>query len=225
MCIIVAKPKGVKLPKKETLKTCFENNSDGAGIMFVKNDQVRILKGFMTFDDFIKGLNKVKKICKSDLTDKSIVMHFRIGTKGANNKCNTHPFPITNNVKDMKKTIVTNSLGIAHNGIISSYYYDNELSDTQAFIKDFLAPIKEHYKDFYKDKEFKRIILKQASGSNKFAILDTKEHITLLGEFINDKGVLYSNEYYKNIKTFNYGSIWNYSYNEHKVYNTLKGVC
>lgn len=206
MCIIVAKPKGVKLPKKEILSTCFENNPDGAGIMFTKNDQVRILKGFMTFDDFIRGLNKVKKICKSDLTDKSIVMHFRIGTHGKNDKATTHPFPITSNYDDLRKTDVTNSLGLAHNGVISSYCYSDILSDTQAFVKDFMTPLKNLDRDFYKHDDIKKIILK-IGGYSKFAILDNKDHISILGDFIKDEktGIYYSNGTYQ---TSRYK--WNY---------------
>ena len=220
MCIIIAKPKGVKLPSKEILKTCFINNPDGAGVMFTLNEQVHIHKGFMTYDALIKGLNKIKHTCKSDLTDKSIVIHFRIGTHGKNDRATCHPFPITSNYDDLRKTKVTNGLGIAHNGVISGYYYDEILSDTQAFVKDFLAPIKRVYKDFYKDADFKKIILKHAGTYNKFAILNKDDQLYILGDFQkDDAGVYYSNGTYKTSRVY-YSSLWDtdgvYSYN----YNT-----
>ena len=61
MCIIVSKEKGVKLPTKKILENCFNRNSDGAGFMYVKNNQVMIDKGYMTFEDFYKRLKELKK--------------------------------------------------------------------------------------------------------------------------------------------------------------------
>jgi predicted glutamine amidotransferase len=161
----------------------------------------------MTYDELLKGLNKIKKQCKSDLTDKSIVIHFRIGTHGANDQATTHPFPITSNYDDLRKTKVTSGLGLAHNGIISTYYYDKILSDTQAFVKDFLAPIKRVYKDFYKDTEYKKMILR-VGGHSKFAILNNDDQLYILGEFEKQDGVYYSNGTYKDI--YRYASLWDY---------------
>ena len=104
MCIIVAKEKGKQLPSKKILETCFDNNHDGAGLMYVKNNQVVIDKGYMTFKDFYKRVKELKKEFNSDLTDKAIVFHFRIGTSGENDKKTTHPFPISNNSEDLRKT-------------------------------------------------------------------------------------------------------------------------
>jgi hypothetical protein len=60
MCIIVYKPKGKKLPKYETLKTCFENNNNGAGFMYVENGIVIIKKGYMCINDLVTALNKIQ---------------------------------------------------------------------------------------------------------------------------------------------------------------------
>ena len=80
MCIIVAKEKGQKLPSKDILKTCFERNNDGAGLMYVQDNKVVIDKGYMTFKSFYKRIKKLQKRFNSDLTDKALVFHFRIGT-------------------------------------------------------------------------------------------------------------------------------------------------
>ena len=52
MCIIVAKEKGVAMPEMNILKTCFENNPDGAGVMWNENNKVEIRKGFMRWSEF-----------------------------------------------------------------------------------------------------------------------------------------------------------------------------
>lgn len=227
MCIIVAKEKGQKLPSKDILKTCFERNNDGAGLMYVQDNKVVIDKGYMTFKSFYKRIKKLQKRFNSDLTDKALVFHFRIGTSGENDKATTHPFPISSNSEDLKKTYFKTDLGIVHNGIISGYVYGN-LSDTQNFVKDFLEPLKELNKNFYKNGKILNIIDKELGG--KLAILDTKETITYIGSFETENGVKYSNSTYKTsgytyssdtFTTYNYPSYSGYDYyNDYNDYNT-----
>ena len=42
MCIIAAKPIGVKMPNEETIRTMWNNNNDGAGFMCAANGRVHI---------------------------------------------------------------------------------------------------------------------------------------------------------------------------------------
>ena len=44
MCVIVAKEKGIVMPDKNILKTCFNHNPDGAGIMWNQGNAVHIRK-------------------------------------------------------------------------------------------------------------------------------------------------------------------------------------
>lgn len=210
MCIIVAKNKGVALPTKKTLEQCFERNKDGAGIMYVKNNKVIIEKGLMTFQDFYKKLKSIKKEFGGDLTNKAIVMHFRIGTHGENDKATTHPFPISSNFDDLRATYFETDLGMAHNGIMSAYNYDRTLSDTQSFIKDYVSVFKELNKKFYLNNKVMEIISNEANiSSNKLCFLDNKENIYWYGNKVIDNGVIYSNETYK---PYTYKSYRSYSY-------------
>ena len=61
MCIICAKPAGVKFPKNEYIENMWDGNDDGAGIMWVSNNKVHIKKGFMKLKDFKRFLGKLKK--------------------------------------------------------------------------------------------------------------------------------------------------------------------
>lgn len=194
MCIIVAKEKGIEIPSKETLETCFNHNPDGAGLMYVKDGKVVIDKGYMNFKDFYKRLKKLDK--KLHFKDSALVMHFRIGTHGKNDKQTTHPFPISNNDSDLKQTYFTTDLGMVHNGIIPKYDYEENLSDTQLFIRDLVSILKGLNKNFYRDKNTLDM-LKRVTNS-KLCFLDTRNDLIYVGDFVKDEnGVKYSNTTYK----------------------------
>ena len=224
MCIIVAKEKKVKAPSIETLKTCFYNNPDGAGFMYVgNNEKVVIDKGYMTFKSFKKHYEKLLKKYHN-FENKSLVIHFRIGTSGSNNQGNTHPFPSTSNIQDLKKTYFLTELGIAHNGIIHDYTISrnnaNDISDTQNFVSSFIAPLQEHYKEFYTNEGLMDGIEKLISS--KLCMLDTKDDLHYIGDFQEDSnGVKYSNGTYKNswYSSYNYNNGYNYGYDTFKDYD------
>lgn len=189
MCIIVYKPTDVAFPSKNTLKVCFENNPDGSGFMYADNGRVVIRKGFMTFKKFWKELNNVRNKVGDD---KAYVMHFRIGTQGANSKELTHPYPLSGNMDDLKKTKFVTNIGIAHNGIISlTSDKAEDYNDTMKFITDYMSLLITSIK-FYKHQNIIDIINK-LSGS-KFAILDYTGHCEMTGKgWVTENGVYYSN--------------------------------
>lgn len=198
MCIIVAKNKLTKLPKETYLQNCFDNNPDGAGFMYTKNGRVIIDKGYMTFRSFIK---RYHKLCKrfNNFENKALVMHFRIGTAGANSPQNTHPYPVTDNKKLLHKTYVKTGLGVVHNGIISQYNPEKhikDVNDTQNFIMKYLYPLYSNYRTFYKN-EFIMDGISDITNS-RLVFLDTNDTLSFVGEFEKDEnGVLYSNSTYK----------------------------
>ncbi len=203
MCVIVVKKMGVELPSKKTLKDCFETNPDGAGLMYVnENKKIVIEKGFMTFEAFYKKLTELNK--KYNLKKKALVMHFRITTQGGTSPGNCHPFPITDDEKKLKATYLEcNDVAFAHNGIISLYSMrdDKGMSDTMLLSKELLYPLFNYDKKFYK-REYNKSLIEEIIGTDKIAFLDNKENITLIGEFKEDEGVLYSNLNHK--KNYNY---------------------
>jgi len=195
MCIIIAKNKNGRLPNEEELKNSFEYNSDGAGFMYVDNGKVVIDKGYMTYDSFIKHYHKLLQKY-NNFNNKSLVIHCRIGTSGKNTKGNTHPYPITNKQRLLKsKKVYTDEIGIVHNGIIRGYGTINGLNDTQEYISKYLYPLYKNYEDFYKNEGIRENIA--ISTGSKFAILENTEKIYLIGEFIEDNGLYFSNETYK----------------------------
>ena len=59
MCIIAAKPAGVKMPDHETLENMWYGNPDGAGLMYAKDGKVIIRKGFMKYVDLLAALEEI----------------------------------------------------------------------------------------------------------------------------------------------------------------------
>jgi hypothetical protein len=76
MCIIVWQPRGIAL-SEETIKTCWQNNSDGAGIMYVHKGAVKIVKELKRVEQFLRLHRRAVEETESDL-----ILHFRIATSG-----------------------------------------------------------------------------------------------------------------------------------------------
>ena len=217
MCVIIVKGKNQDLPKKKSLKNCFNRNSDGAGFMYVGNDnKVVIDKGYMSFESFYK---RYKKLCKkfNNFKGKNLVMHMRISTAGGVKKENTHPFPLTNDFNAMKYLKSKCDVGIMHNGIISAtnptrVQESNGVNDTMIFIQKYLFPIYKDWKKCFENKSFLSGIINITNS--KFAILDKNDKLYMVGDFKKYEGNYYSNDSYEG---YNY-SFGNYSYNYYEDY-------
>lgn len=187
MCIVIIKRKNVDTPTKDVINTCFENNSDGAGIMYLTNDGVKISKGFMSLVKLNKYLDK-KNFTKKD----TVIYHFRLATHGLTAKGQTHPFPISEIDRDLMSTEITTDLGMAHNGVLSAMQSDKILSDTMMYTKHILFPIK----DMIFTKKMKGLLDKSSVGS-RLVFLNKKGRILTIGNWVQDKGLMYSNNGYQ----------------------------
>ena len=187
MCIIAIKPKNIEMFDKDVIETMFMNNPDGAGYMYYDSTSKKVVikKGFMTCKALLKDLNS------KDLKDTNVILHFRIGTSGYNDKMNCHPYPIYNKNALNCET----DLAMAHNGILQGYIppKTSDINDTQVFIKNVLSNLK---KGFTSDAD-KLMLIEELIGTNKLAFLDSKNKVTLIGNFIKDGNYIYSNNSYK----------------------------
>lgn len=205
MCILILKKAGYKLPKRNILKNCYDNNDDGCGYAFSDKKQIHIKKGFFDFNDFYNSITKDFK--KYNLKESNVLLHFRISTSGGINENKTHPFILTNKSKVInryKKEIITTDPVVGHNGIFSDYVFKNNLSDTQNFIINFLYPI---YNSNLKD-NIKNYLIKNEISTSKLIILESDGSVKTYGNFNIENGVLYSNTSYKQKYYYT-----NYSYN------------
>ncbi len=190
MCIIVAKPAGIQCPDLETLETCFNSNPDGAGLMFPDGDQVRIIKGFMAFDEFSSTLKAL-----GDVTNTGLVMHFRITTHGGTRPECCHPFPLTDDDTALRALDICAPVGVAHNGVIAGMDTDAKTSDTMAYIRDVLAPLQRMAGDLLASDDAMTVV--ESTIGSKLAFLEPDGAITTVGDFIEENGVFYSNSSFK----------------------------
>lgn len=195
MCIIVAKPIGIEIPSKSLLQNCFIANRHGAGFMFNHNKKVYIYKGFMKFEAFYRVLQKT--IDKYDLKNKGVVIHFRISTGGKIDEGNCHPYPISNDEEMLrKKKVITKDVAMAHNGTIRLFSGKHDfLNDTQLFIKNIVNTFYQVNHNFYLDKEVMETL--QGIADSKLCFLDKMGELYMLGDFVEENGIYFSNLSYK----------------------------
>ena len=187
MCIICVSPKRVRQPNVTTIRRMFQNNPDGAGYMVARDGKVIISKGFMDVDEYIEAIRAEHFTAKDP-----VVYHFRISTQAGVNPEMTHPFPLSNRIEHMKVLDVECSCGVAHNGIIrlTTDPTNKEYSDTALFIADYLSEIIRCSEDL-KDEGVLKLVHRLAGS--KLAIMDGDGYIATVGEYINQKGLLFSN--------------------------------
>lgn len=186
MCVAIWKPAHVKI-KKETLKICYDNNSDGCGFAYINTDdlgkrEIKIKKT-MNFDVFYKWYERALKLNP----DSPFIIHFRIATHGTVDAYNCHPFKINND------------LVFAHNGIISkaSKCPNKKKSDTQMFNTEILRNI--HPLDLMWNDAIKALVEAYIGGTNKLILMDIDGDVNIFNEDVGNwhEGAWYSNMSYK----------------------------
>ena len=187
MCVICASPAGVRQPTLSEICDMFDRNPDGAGYMVARDGRVEIHKGFMDLGEFLDAIE-----AEHFTAEDPVVYHFRISTQAGVNPEMTHPFPLSNQIEHMKALDVECSCGVAHNGIIrlTTDPTNREYSDTALFIANYLSLIIRDPGDLRDERVLK--LIHRLAGS-KLAIMDADGYIATVGEYINLKGLLFSN--------------------------------
>lgn len=204
MCIIAIKPVGIKLPSDKTIENMWYNNPDGAGFMFSKNGQVEVRKGFMKLKSLKKAVEQLKK--EINVVTTPVIFHFRIGTSGGNTPENTHPFPVSEHLPLLQKIQCRAPLAVAHNGVIDITPREKDISDTMEYVISQLAPLYQLKKDFYRLEAGKKLIYNAIQS--KMAFLDGAGQVETVGQFEEDKGILYSNFSYCSYINYKTWDLW-----------------
>lgn len=190
MCIICVSKSGVRQPGEAAIRAMFLRNPHGAGYMVARGGRVQIHKGFMDLDDYLRAI-RTEHFTASD----SVVYHFRISTQAGVNPEMTHPFPLSNQPARLRKLDLRCRVGVAHNGIIrlTSDPDNDQYSDTAIFITQYLSRLIRSRADL-RD----RLLLDEIFqiARSKFAIMDGSGYVATVGEFVNDRGLLFSNYTY-----------------------------
>ena len=178
MCIIAYVPKGVKMDK-EYFTNCWENNPDGAGMMYAINGKLRIKKPYFSPVSFWRDFCNIARVA-----DGGVALHFRITTSGLNNKENTHPHKISP------------KHGLMHNGVLSEYHAKSKKqSDTVLFCNQLsILPMETFDCEIFHD----LLAAYAVENASSFLLMNNYSTVLLLGVgWETEDGVSYSNTTYK----------------------------
>lgn len=199
--MIIVKPAGTVITRR-TLKTGFQANPDGAGMMYTHDNVLEVVKGFFHFRGFYKTFRSIERAFPKT----NIIVHFRITTSGLKNTPNCHPF------------VVDDTLAFAHNGIFLGLGTLLE-SDTMIFNKTVLQLLPKGFLDIPRIKEALDLYIQR--GFCKLAFLDKDNNYTIInpsaGEWNN--GVWFSNTSYEDRAVFGFTK---YDYNGYDYSNTYR---
>lgn len=186
MCLIIANPKGNPVPLEYVLNA-YSTNSDGFGVMYAKNDLLRIKRGLFTINhivDIFAELNEARK---------PYVAHFRYATHGTTNGANCHPFPITGKL---------GGVAMVHNGTLAgTEWRRKDKSDTAILadrIEGHLGKQDFGARDlFHKEVPELRSRYTKAIGTDKLVFMNGKSDINIYNahQGLWLEGVWYSNGY------------------------------
>ena len=182
MCVCIFKKAGKQLPSEQILSDCWLANPDGAGFCYPENGKIRIKKGFMTFEEFLSALEKVKNI-----KEKPFLIHFRIATHGGISPQNCHPFPVSENENELKAIDFCCKNAFVHNGILPFRPRKESLSDSQ----EFSMLLARACKPFEGDSVSR--LLHPLLTSNRVAFMDSAGTVNLCGQWEKYKGYHFSN--------------------------------
>lgn len=170
------------------MKEGFRNNPDGAGFMyFDKNGDVCSYRS-MHFDAFI---DEYESAWAEHGSHSPFAIHFRFATHGTKDLNNVHPFYMNKNVCVM------------HNGIIDCLIEDKKMSDTAAFVRDYLGNLPRNFQD----NEFLFDMVEQYCSGSKLIMLTNDPEAKYFGYIFNERlghwgeEVWYSNSTYSCVKT------------------------
>lgn len=198
MCLITAIPKGkVKYSKdlEGFIKEGMSSNTDGSGFMYKRDGEnvVNIDKGYRSPESILKAIRDLDLQIKDEL-----VIHHRIGTSGAKNEINMHPFVVSDNALVLQTIKGAVNLPVmAHNGVFSEYSdYQSPYSDTYHFVNQFMS-IPEITSLVKRDTKTYQKIFGRLMSYNKLAFLFPDRDMILIGNFTEDDGNYHSNGGYK----------------------------
>ena len=185
MCIILTCEPYVR-PDHDLIETCFNNNPDGAGIMWCEDGVVRTEKGFSTVRSLEESISYVPKSSR-------LVIHMRIATSGGIDVGTCHPFPISDDLDTLHAPYMECDAALVHNGIISGVPTDAKLgiSDTVYFVQHYVNTL--YHEEGLTKGALRRI--KSAAPGNRFAIMtkDGTVHRIGIGWETVTKGIQASN--------------------------------
>ena len=179
MCIAILKTKDGNITDEQLLN-CFDNNPDGAGLAYTKDNKIFIVKGIFDAKQFVEEYHKA--VAEAD---GAMLVHCRIGTSGFKDYTNCHPH------------IVSDECVMIHNGILSiDVPKGSKVSDTVLYVEQYLKPLP---KDFMLNDGIMSLITDHIGAGNKFVFLNNHGDFSIANEKAGHwkNGVWFSNYSYE----------------------------
>jgi hypothetical protein len=182
MCLAIYQPSGVAIPESHLVEG-FKNNPHGAGFMyFDETGKVQTYKS-MHYDAFI---DEYEAAWAMHGEHSPFAVHFRWATHGTTDINNVHPFRMNKHV------------AVLHNGIIDCKIVDKSMSDTAAFVRDYLGAMPRNWQD----NEFLFDLVEDYTRGSKLVILTSDPEAKYSAYIVNEElgnwvdGAWYSNGSY-----------------------------
>ena len=179
MCIAILKTKDGNITDEQLLN-CFDNNPDGAGLAYTKDNKIIVVKGIFEATQFVEEYHKA--VAEAD---GAMLVHCRIGTSGFKDYTNCHPH------------VVSDECVMIHNGILSiDVPKDSKVSDTVLYVEQYLKPLP---KDFMLNDGIMSLITDHIGAGNKFVFLNNRGDFSIANEEAGHwkNGVWFSNYSYE----------------------------
>lgn len=217
MCVIVFKPVGVELPRKEILEACSRKNSDGMGYMVPLDGKV-VGRKFLKLEELEAEVRQIH-------ASRPVVLHFRLATHGGKGREDCHPFPFPfSKREDLFMTSWQAQMGVMHNGVLSGYgescsmkyeagvtewdsdrrqyvYVDKtketerRLSDTQEFLCYLAADRRLRSRVVNLDAPTLKLL--DLATYDRWALMNGNGKVRRIGSWEQKDGVWYSNMYWE----------------------------
>lgn len=181
MCIAIFNKSS--LLSYEAIRNSFENNNDGAGLLYIDGGRLAVIKETASAKAFYK---KYKAIRENNALP--MLLHFRIGTHGHFADYNLHPF------------LVNSQIGFVHNGVIRISEIDARYSDTNHFNRLVLQTMKRPARIFKDGSNEAALVSHFCGSSSKLIFLNAAGDFRIFNEAAGhwDKlGNWFSNSTYK----------------------------
>ena len=143
---------------------------------------IHAVKGFMSWECFVEAFQKYRL----EQFENDLFLHFRRASKGSITAGNTHPFPLSAALEELRKTEFRTDYVLMHNGTLLVTPVTPELSDTAELSRRlgegcFQQKIPECL-----------ALLKSFIGTSRIAVM-TPDQVHLAGEWHTRDQVLFSN--------------------------------
>lgn len=182
MCLAIYQPAGKQIPESH-LREGFKNNPDGAGFMYFDDQGNVQTYRTMHFDAFI---DEYEMMWALHGQHSPFGIHFRWATHGTKDINNVHPF------------VMNDHVAVLHNGVIPCEVVDKKMSDTAAFVRDYLGNMPRNWQD----NEFLFDMVEQYCAGSKLVIMTSDPQANYAAYIVNEHsghwqdGVWYSNSSY-----------------------------